>query len=75
MPITGSFVELNAPGVPVLGDPAAGVVSDAGAAESLRRVLADGRNCWAETVEAAKAAPRIAVVNAGDVRRTPRLLA
>jgi len=51
------------------------VDSDADAAESPRRALADGRICWAETAEAASAAPKIVVVNAEVVRRKPRLLA
>ena len=56
-------------------EPAGGVDSDVVAAEPPRRALADGKNCWAETVEAAIAAPRIIVADAEVVRRTPRLLA
>src|SRR6516165_5105191 len=49
--------------------------ADADAAALPRRLLAEGRNCCAETVEAVMTAPRIVVVNAEDVRRKPRLLA
>ena len=37
--------------------------------------LPEDGNCWAETIEAVKTAPRTAVVNAEVVRRKPRLLA
>ena len=49
--------------------------ADADAAALPRRLLTEGRNCCAETVEAKMMAPRIVVVNAEDVRRKPRLLA
>jgi hypothetical protein len=77
MPTIGSAPLLDgaAPGaaVPVAGVDSAAVV--AAAADPARRLAAEGSRCWAQTVEAVRAAPRIAVVSAFDVRRKPRLLA
>src|SRR3954452_20503461 len=76
MPKLGSAWE-PAGGAGAVAESGAGADSDADAdaAALPRRLLAEGRNCWAETVEAKMMAPRIVVVNAEDVRRKPRLLA
>jgi hypothetical protein len=54
-------------------DPVAGI--DPAAAEFPCGAPSGERNCWANTVEAVKTAPRTAVVNADVVGRKPRLLA
>jgi len=56
-----------------VADPVAG--ADLAVGEFPCGVSSGARNCWANTVEAVKTAPRTAVVNADVVGRKPRLLA